>query len=255
MWGLPQVLFTFLRWNAGTRGLSVSQDSLIIHLQAVHRFICAKVLITIPLHRPSKVSLPLQWPFVSPCAAFLKTENSRVSERYPAAQGHIWVQTGGFWKPWMCLNFITRVQSKWRSQSLQNKCKTLLSSLQPPPSVPAQDTPAYKKAPGTSRRVSWGRHLGDSPTERVSPWKWCQQQSVVVERLSVLMPVKMLEVGGVFRVMNRQAVMDRVDEPCTVLICGIKQSSPRALLCKLNGVEWCRPAECSLCLAPSPCMG
>lgn len=71
----------------------------------------------------------------------------------------------------------------------------------------------------------------------------------------MLMPVKMLEVGGVFRVMNRHAVMDRVDEPCTVLICGIKQSSPRALLCKLNGVEWCRPAECSLCLAPSPCMG
>lgn len=38
--------------------------------------------------------------------------------------------------------------------------------------------------------------------------------------------------------MNRQAVMDRVDEPCTVLICGIKRPSPRALLCKLNGVEW-----------------
>lgn len=71
----------------------------------------------------------------------------------------------------------------------------------------------------------------------------------------MLMSLKTLEVGGDFRVMNRQAVMDRVDEPRTVLICGIKQPSPRALLCKLNGVEWCRPAECFLCLAPSPCRG
>ncbi|KAA8580222.1 hypothetical protein FQN60_005757, partial [Etheostoma spectabile] len=40
------------------------------------------------------------------------------------------------------------------------------------PSAPAQDAPAYKKAPATSRRVNKGRHLGDSPTERkYSQWK------------------------------------------------------------------------------------
>lgn len=40
------------------------------------------------------------------------------------------------------------------------------------PSAPAQDAPAYKKAQAaTLRRVNGGRHLGDSPAERVSLWK------------------------------------------------------------------------------------
>lgn len=44
-------------------------------------------------------------------------------------------------------------------------------ACQATPSVCAQDAPAFKKAPATSRRVIRGRHLGDSPTERVSLWK------------------------------------------------------------------------------------
>lgn len=52
----------------------------------------------------------------------------------------------------------------------------------PAASAPAQDAPAYKKARATSGRDNGGRHLGDSLTERVSPWKWWQQRSFDVQR-------------------------------------------------------------------------
>lgn len=105
------------------------------------------------------------------------------------------------------------------------------------PSFPAQDAPAYKKAPATSRRVNRGRHLGDSPTERVSPWKWCQRQSVVVvvERLLCWC---LRNVGGDF-LSWRQRVMGREKEHniCPIPLYGIKQSLPWAFLYTLNGVS------------------
>lgn len=120
-------------------------------------------------------------------------------------------------------------------------------TCQATPSAPAQDAPAYKKAPATSRRVDKGRHLGDSPTERVSPWKWCQQQSVVVERLLWWC---LRNLGEDF-LSYRQRVMERVDEPCTVLICRIKHSLPRAFPLHVEWSECYCPAECSIKLSMS----
>lgn len=127
------------------------------------------------------------------------------------------------------------------------------------PSAPAQDAPAYKKAQATSRRVRRGRHLGDSPTERVSPWKLCQQQSVVVERL--LCWCLFLNLGEDL-LSWRQRVMERVDEHSTAPYCTYMWDKAVIALSVSPQVEWSEwycPAECSmklsLRLAPSLCMG
>lgn len=196
------------------------------------------------------------------------------------------------------MNFITQVWLKLRRYNLKKKKQTLHSFLniliwipvsaqftlllpfrlhlelqrcshgeknrkkdqcQATPSAPAQDAPAYKKAQATSRRVRRGRHLGDSPTERVSPWKLCQQQSVVVERL--LCWCLFLNLGEDL-LSWRQRVMERVDEHSTAPYCTYMWDKAVIALSVSPQVEWSEwycPAECSmklsLRLAPSLCMG
>lgn len=224
--------------------------------------------------RPRSVSKKIQWPFCT--AVQLLNSCLLLSQwKYPTGAGYIRVQRGGFWKPWFWTNFITQV---WLKVKISKQMQTLHLSLniliwipgsalltptvpsrcsqtekktcqcQATPSAPAQDAPAYKKAPATSRRVNRGRHLGDSPTERVSPWKWCQQKSVVVERPLCWC---LWNVPGDIPVMKAQGRQSTAQSR-TVLIRGIKQSLPLSVFSlRVEWSEWHCPAECSLCLNPA----
>lgn len=117
----------------------------------------------------------------------------------------------------------------------------------PSPSAPAQDAPAYKKAQVTSRRVNTGRHLGDSPTERVSLWKWCQQQSVEVERLLCWCLWREKKHLGSFSAMKAKTNgWISTAQPRTVPVCGIKQSLPWAALPSWMALScWVLSMSCS----------
>lgn len=204
VWGLPDEKLT-LSWCGGNprqwwrRRLSISNNPAIIHLLALRSHICKNVIRAATLHGVSPRSDPSGPSLHFLMSSFKRKKKSALGllvkkkwwEKEKTCNCDYFAGVTKkiqkiklppmlvfnllIWTPASVSKFSQRYQDspiekqrEWKQttgRKIYNVC------------CAEQDAPAYiKTQAATLRRVNGGRHLGDSPAERVSLWQWCQQR-------------------------------------------------------------------------------